>query len=371
MMTVVSLIGTRPEVIKMAPVIRELERHPTAIRNLVISTGQQRQMLDQALAAFEIRPDRDLNLMRPDQTLSKLTASLFEVLDQAFAELQPDWVLAQGDTTSVFVAAVVCHYRRIRFGHVEAGLRSHDKWSPFPEEFNRRVADIVAEAYFAPTNQAADILRHEGCPPEAIFVTGNTAIDSLLAAAGKPFDWKASGLPVLPPEAKLVLVTAHRRESFGQPFENICAAIRDLARETAADDVHFIFPVHLNPNVHVPARRFLAGLPRVHLVEPVGYFAMVQLMKRAALVLTDSGGLQEEAPFFGVPVLVMRDKTERMEGVVAGVARLVGTRHEHIVAESRKVLAGVSDLVATPGSSPYGDGHAAERIARVLLHRTS
>ncbi len=351
----------------MAPVVRELERHSGAIRNLVIATGQQRQMLDQALAAFAIHPDRDLNLMRPSQTLSQLTAALFGALDQTFAELHPDWVLAQGDTTSVFVAAIVCHYRRIRFGHVEAGLRSHDKWHPFPEELNRRVVDFVADAYFAPTTQAADTLRREGCRPEAIFVTGNTAIDSLLAAAHRPFDWAASGLPVLPEKSKLILVTAHRRESFGQPFENLCLAIRDLARETAAEAAHFIYPVHLNPNVQGPVHRILDGLPQVHLVEPVDYFTMVQLMKCASLVLTDSGGVQEEAPFFGVPVLVMREKTERMEGVAAGVARLVGTSRDRIVAESRKVLAGTAGLVSTPGISPYGDGRAAERIVRVLL----
>jgi len=297
-----------------------------------------------------------------------LTASLFSSLDHAFAEMQPDWVLAQGDTTTVLVTAIVCHYRRIRFGHVEAGLRSHDKWQPFPEELNRRVADIAADAYFAPTTHAADRLRQEGCPQEAIFVTGNTAIDALLVAAGKPFDWAACHLPLLPPEAKLVLITAHRRESFGPALHDLCAAVRELARADETKNAHFIYPVHLNPNVRASVHELLSGVPRVHLIEPVDYFTMVQLMKRASLVLTDSGGVQEEAPYFGVPVLVVRDKTERPEGIAAGVARLVGTAPERIVAESRKVLAGVSGLVATPGTSPYGDGHAAERIVRVLLH---
>jgi len=368
MTTVISVIGTRPEVIKMAPVIRELERHPTQVRNAVVSTGQHRQMLDQALSAFGIRPDLDLNLMRPNQTLSQLTASLFKALDQTFEQLRPDWVLAQGDTTTVLVTAIVCHYQRIRFGHVEAGLRSHDKWRPFPEELNRRVADIVADAYFAPTTQAADTLRREGCPPEAIFVTGNTVIDALLAAADRPFDWAASRLPLLPPDARLVLITAHRRESFGQAFRDLCEAIRELASLVETQDVHFIYPVHLNPNVRAPVREILTGLPRVHLIEPVDYFTMAQLMKRASLVLTDSGGVQEEAPTFGVPVLVMRDKTERSEGVDAGVARLVGTGRERIVAESRQVLAGGAGLQRSPGASIYGDGHAAERIVRVLLH---
>jgi UDP-N-acetylglucosamine 2-epimerase len=371
MTTVVSVIGTRPEAIKMAPVIRELRRHPDRFRSLVVSTGQHRQMLAQALAVFDIQPDLDLNLMQPDQTLAKLTAALFEALDRTFGELRPDWVLAQGDTTTVMVAALVSHYRRIRFGHVEAGLRSHDKWRPSPEETNRRVADLVADVYFAPTAQAAATLQAEGCPAGAVFVTGNTVIDALLTVVGRPFNWAALALPALAPRARLVLITAHRRESFGAPFRNVCEAIRELAADAEHQGVHFVYPVHLNPNVRAPVAEILAGLPRVHLIEPVDYVAMAHLMKRAALVLTDSGGVQEEAPTFGVPVLVMRDTTERPEGIDAGVARLVGTERATIVAESRQALAGTSGLRCHPGASPYGDGHAAERIVEALLHATT
>ena len=367
MRTVVSIIGTRPEAIKMAPVIRELRRHPSRIRSIVVSTGQHREMLAQALAVFAIAPDLDLNLMQPDQTLAKLTAALFEALDRTFGELQPDWVLAQGDTTTVMVAAIVSHYRRIRFGHIEAGLRSHDKWRPSPEELNRRVADIVADAYFAPTARAAATLLAEGCAADAIFMTGNTVIDALLAVARQPFDWTTLALPPFPPAARLVLITAHRRESFGPPFRDVCEAIRELATDPAHQDVHFIYPVHLNPNVRAPVAEILSSCPRVHLIEPVDYVAMAHLMKRAALVLTDSGGVQEEAPTFGVPVLVMRGTTERPEGIDAGVARLVGTDRATIVAESRRALAGASGLACRPGASPYGDGHAAERIVEVLL----
>jgi UDP-N-acetylglucosamine 2-epimerase (non-hydrolysing) len=370
MKTVVSIIGTRPEAIKMAPVIRELRRHPARLRSIVVSTGQHRQMLDQTLGVFGLRPDVDLNLMQPAQTLSRLTAALFESLDRTFEETQPDWVLAQGDTTSVLVAAIVSHYRRIRFGHVEAGLRSHDKWKPFPEEFNRRAADIVADAYFAPTSRAAAALRAEGCPADAIHVTGNTVIDALLAVAGQPFDWNAGSLPRLPGGARLVLITAHRRESFGAPFRSLCEAIRELATLDAHRDVHFIYPVHLNPSVRAPVGEILSKLPRVHLIEPVDYVAMVHLMKRSSLVLTDSGGIQEEAPSFGVPVLVMRDTTERPEGVDAGVARLVGTDRGKIVAEASLALAGRSGLLCRPGANPYGDGRAAERIVQVLLQST-
>ncbi|ACB76049.1 UDP-N-acetylglucosamine 2-epimerase [Opitutus terrae PB90-1] len=355
----------------MAPVISRLRHQSDAFQSVVVSTGQHREMLDQALQLFGITPDQDLQLMRADQSLAQLTARLFESLDRVLDEFSPDWVLAQGDTTTVLVTSLLCHYRRIPFGHVEAGLRSGDKWRPFPEETNRRVADLVADAYFAPTAAAADNLRREGCAPEHIFVTGNTVIDALLEVASRPFDWSAHSLPPLPSSARMVLITAHRRESFGAPFRELCEAIRELAQIHAEEGVHFLYPMHLNPNVRRPVGDTLSDLANVHLIEPVDYFTMVHLMKRASLVLTDSGGVQEEAPSLGVPVLVMRDTTERPEGIDAGVAKLVGTARPRIVAESTAILSGRSTLRTALGASPYGDGHAAQRIVEILRARTS
>jgi UDP-N-acetylglucosamine 2-epimerase len=369
MLTVLSIFGTRPEAIKMAPVVKALAAVPDRVRSVVCVTGQHRQMLDQVLELFQIRPDLDLQLMRPNQSLSQLTGLLFEQLDRVMQETKPDWVLAQGDTTTVMVTAMVAFYHRIRFGHVEAGLRTGDLYRPFPEEVNRRVADLVAAAYFAPTEGARKALLAEKCDPATVHVTGNTVIDALLDVAARPFDWHATAtLPQLPPEARLVLVTAHRRESFGAPFRELCLALRDLAERFAAESVHFLYPVHLNPNVRQPVNELLAGLTNVHLIEPVDYFTMVHLMKRAELVLTDSGGVQEEAPSFGVPVLVMRDTTERPEGVTAGVAKLVGTTRATIVTEAAALLGNAAARARWPrGHNPYGDGHAAQRIVEVLL----
>lgn len=364
---VLTVLGTRPEAIKLAPVIRELARHPQRVTSVVVSTGQHRQMLDQVLGLFSLRPDLDLGLMQADQTLGGLTAALFAALDRTYRDVRPDWVLAQGDTTTVLVAALTAYYHRIKFGHVEAGLRSGDRWAPFPEEINRRMADLVADAWFAPTGRARDTLLREGCAPAKVHLTGNTVVDALLEVSQLPFQWSAAGLPALDASSRLVLVTAHRRESFGEPFRELCHAIRELASTHAAGDVQFIYPVHLNPNVQRPVREILGGLANVHLIPPVDYLATVNLMKRAALILTDSGGIQEEAPSLGVPVLVMRETTERPEGIEAGAARLVGTSRECIVREATETLAGRGGFNLRPGSSPYGDGHAAERIVDVLL----
>lgn len=370
MMTVLHVIGTRPEAIKMAPVIQEFQRHPKRCRNLVCVTGQHRQMLDQVLELFGIQPDFDLHLMRPDQTLGHLTAGLFEHLSRLVAKVRPDWILAEGDTSTVFVAGMVAFYHRIRFGHVEAGLRTGDRLQPFPEEINRRIADLVADLYFAPTEKARDALLAEGCRRRDILVTGNTVVDAVLGIARRPFDWPHSVLRSVPRDKRLVLITAHRRESFGKPFREVCKAIRELAEAFARHGVHFVYPVHLNPNVRKPAHELLGGLGNVSLLAPIDYQSLVQLMKQATLIMTDSGGIQEEAPGLGVPVLVLRNTTERPEGVDAGVARLVGTSRRRIVAEATRLLTQESlRRSMIRNRNPYGDGKAARRIVAALLRR--
>ncbi len=371
MLTILTVIGTRPEAIKMAPVVKELERHPPDVRSLVCSVGQHREMLDQVLQIFRIRPDYELNLMRQDQNLSQLTADLFSAFDPVVEEIKPDWILAQGDTTTVFVAAMVAFYRGIPFGHVEAGLRTGDKRRPFPEEVNRRMADLVSTVYFAPTERARQALLREGFLDEHIHVTGNTVVDALNDAAAREYDWESGPLAGVPRDGSLVLITAHRRESFGEPFRELCLAIRDLAQMFADDGVHFIYPVHLNPNVRRPVKELLSDLDNLSLLEPLDYLSLVHLMKRSTLILTDSGGIQEEAPGFKVPVLVMRDTTERPEGVDMGLVRLVGTDRHRIVAEAEKLLRDPAERERMRGAfNPYGDGRAAQRIVSILLQRS-
>jgi UDP-N-acetylglucosamine 2-epimerase (non-hydrolysing) len=370
MLKVLSIFGTRPEAIKMAPVIQELNAHSSRVQSVICSVGQHREMLDQVLSLFRITPDYDLKLMQPNQTLSQLSGWLFSALDPVVTEVKPDWILAQGDTTSVFVAAMVAFYHKIPFGHVEAGLRSGDRQRPFPEEINRRVADTVAELYFAPTESARRALLGEQCPPQNIFVTGNTVIDALQHIAAREYDWSTGPLGTLPLDKRLVTITAHRRESFGPPFRELCLAIRDLAVEFR-DDVHFVYPVHLNPNVLRPVNEILAGLPNVSLIQPLDYLSMVHLLKRSTIVLTDSGGIQEEAPGLRVPALVMRETTERPEGIETGVVRLVGTRRSCIVAEAERLLRDPKAHAAmSTGVNPYGDGKAARRIVSILLERS-
>ena len=368
MLTVLSIFGTRPEAIKMAPVVKELSNHATRVRSVVCVVAQHREMLDQVLSLFEIKPDYDLNLMRPNQTLAQLTAKLFTGLDEVVTEVNPDWVLAQGDTTTVFVAAMIAFYRQVAFGHVEAGLRTGDRQRPFPEEINRCIADMAASLYFAPTENARQALLREGCPQRDIHVTGNTVVDALNDIATRPYDWTSGPLSGLPLDRRLVLITAHRREIFGQPFKELCQAIRDLAGMFAKEEVHFIYPVHLNPNVQRPVRETLSGLSNVSLLEPLDYLSLIHLMKRSTLILTDSGGIQEEAPSLRVPALVMRDATERPEGVEAGVVRLVGTQRCRIVKEAERLLRDpvARERMAT-GVNPYGDGKAAARIVSILL----
>jgi UDP-N-acetylglucosamine 2-epimerase (non-hydrolysing) len=364
---VLSIFGTRPEAVKMAPVVHALQRTP-GVEPFVCVTAQHREMLDQVLNLFHIRPDVDLDLMREDQTLAELSSAIFTRLDPVLTDLKPDWVLVQGDTTTVAISSLLAYYRRIRVGHVEAGLRTHDKWQPFPEEINRRVAGVTADLHFAPTEWARQNLLHEGVPDEAIAVTGNPVIDALHTVAEQTppaeIEQLLSSLGIGSGK-RLVLVTAHRRENFGQPLEAICAALLELA---GRGDLELVYPVHLNPNVQEPVRRLLANAPHITLLPPQDYLPMVHLMRRSSLVLTDSGGIQEEAPAFGVPVLVLREVTERPEGVEAGVLKLVGTDAAVIVGEANRLLDDPKAYAKMAKAvNPFGDGQAAEKIVQFLL----
>jgi UDP-N-acetylglucosamine 2-epimerase (non-hydrolysing) len=357
---ILCIVGTRPEGIKMAPLIKALKAEPWT-RVTVLATAQHRGLLDQVLSLFDIQPDVDLDIMRANQTLPELTARLITALDGKFAELSPDVVLAQGDTTTVMTAALVAFYRRIPFGHVEGGLRTHDLDNPFPEEMNRIVAGHLARWHFVPTERSRQNLLREGIADGAIHVTGNTVIDALLEVAAT--DWPLD-IP-LDPDKRLILVTAHRRENFGEPFRAICRAIRRLVDHHA--DIQVVYPVHPNPNVQSTAHELLGDHPRIRLCGPLDYAPFVEAQKRAYLILTDSGGVQEEAPALGRPVLVLRTETERPEAVDEGVVRLVGTDEDLIVAEASRLLdspAAYREMAR--GVSPYGDGHAAERIVTVL-----
>lgn len=363
---ILSVIGTRPEAVKMAPVIQCLHQTP-GVESLVCATAQHRQMLDQVLELFGITPDIDLDLMKPNQTLAGITAAIFTDLDPVLSNFRPDWVLAQGDTTTVMATAMLAYYNRIRFGHVEAGLRTGDKFQPFPEEINRMVAGVVADLHFAPTEWSKQNLLRENVPAEKIVVTGNPVIDSLRQVAEKDVPLEIRQLIEESGGRRIILVTAHRRENFGKPLENICAALKSLA-ENYREQVQIIYPVHLNPNVQSVVQPALSNIPNITLLPPLDYLPMVQLMKHATLVLTDSGGIQEEAPGFGIPVLVMRETTERPEGVHAGTVRLVGTDVDRILTQSRLLLDNPLEYQKMAQSAnPYGDGHAAERIVNSLL----
>ncbi len=365
------VFGTRPEAIKLAPVILELKKCFN-IQTKVCVTAQHRQMLDQVLELFDIVPDIDLDLMMPNQTLSGLTGRVINSVDSVLKKEQPDVVLIQGDTTTVMAAALAAFYNKISVGHVEAGLRSHDLCSPFPEEMNRRVTSILSYYHFAPTEKAKIALLSESVAQERIYVTGNTVIDALHMILKKPVPMAVKeilnrvGISDNGKERKIILVTAHRRENFGEGFENICQGIKQLVERN--QDIVIVYPVHLNPNVQEPVNRLLKGLDRVLLIEPVEYDAMAHLMNAASIILTDSGGIQEEAPSLGKPVLVMRTETERPEGVEAGTAKLVGPYTDRIVMETERLL---YDKAAYNGMArainPYGDGKAAKRIVEILL----
>jgi UDP-N-acetylglucosamine 2-epimerase (non-hydrolysing) len=356
---IVCVVGTRPEAVKMAPVILALQAQPWA-RTRVLATAQHRRMLDQVLEAFAIRADVDLDLMQPNQDLGELTARMLTAMSAVLKAEKPFAVLAQGDTTTVMVTALACFYQGIPFGHVEAGLRTGDLQRPFPEEMNRVFAGRLARWHFAPTTGARDNLLREGTPAQDVYVTGNTVIDALHTVIAR-----APELAARPGDRRLILVTAHRRESFGQPLVDICNAIRAIVERNA--DVDVLYPVHPNPNVRRTVDELLGNHPRIRLVEPLDYLSFVAAMRSAYLILTDSGGVQEEAPAIGKPVLVLREETERPEAVAAGVVKLVGSDTQRIIESVQQLLDDESAYRAmAKGVSPYGDGKAAARIVNVL-----
>lgn len=367
MLRIMVIIGTRPEAIKMAPVVKEIGKFPEYFQPLVCVTGQHREMLDQVLDIFKIKPDFDLNIMTPNQSLASLTARLTMALDEVITQSKPDWILVQGDTTSAMVASLVGFYHNVKVGHIEAGLRTHNLRQPFPEEVNRRITDIVSDLYFSPTERTRDNLLREGVRSEAIVVTGNTVIDALLMTAERVRERPLPDhIPAIYPKW-LILVTSHRRENFGEPFAAICQAVKEIA-EKYLECVHVVFPVHYNPNVRTPAFETLDGIANVTLIDPVDYETMVCLMARANLIMTDSGGVQEESPSLNKPMLIMRDVTERQEVVEVGAGVLVGTDREKIVREAVRLLENQSiyqQMAAAP--SPYGDGYASKRIIQTIM----
>ena len=362
------VFGTRPEAIKLAPVIRELSRRRKEFKLTVCATAQHRHLLDQVTRLFRIPVHYDLNIMKPDQQLDQLTANTVVRVSAMLKQIQPDLILLQGDTTTAFVTALAGFYQRIAVAHIEAGLRTQDRFAPFPEEINRRLTTHLADYHFAPTTWAKNNLLQEGIPADRIFVTGNTVVDAFLEARRRVLQ-RPPAIPSLKGLnwgcRKLVLVTAHRRENFGPALEGICLALRQLA--LSRDDIEIVYPVHPNPNVREPVWRSIGAIPRIHLIEPLEYLPFVWLMSQAYLVLTDSGGIQEEMPSLGRPVLVMRDKTERPEGLEAGVCQLVGTHPDLI---RRVVIHLLDDIRAyrrfARRGNPFGDGKAAPRIVKHL-----
>lgn len=361
------VFGTRPEAIKVTPVIRELAKYPTEFEIRTCLTAQHREMVDQVLTLFEIEPDYDLNIMQDRQALSQVTAEVLTGVEEVIKAEDPDWVLVQGDTTTAMAASLAAFYQKVRVAHIEAGLRTWNKMQPYPEELNRVIADAICDLHFAPTETARRNLLREGISAKSIFVTGNTVIDALLETVKKEYDFGSGPLRDIPLDKRIILVTAHRRENFGQPLVNICQALQKIAYRYRSD-VHLVYPVHLNPNVHEVARTILGGVANVSLLEPLDYLPFVHLMNRAYLLLTDSGGLQEEAPSLGKPVLVMRKVTERPEAVEAGTVKVVGTDEERIVAETVRLLEEQDEYERMAKAiNPYGDGKAAVRIVNTLL----
>ncbi|HZP63240.1 MAG TPA: UDP-N-acetylglucosamine 2-epimerase (non-hydrolyzing) [Terriglobales bacterium] len=363
---VIAVLGTRPEAIKLAVVIQELRRRSDEFETAVVHTGQHRTMLDHALHLFKIKPDFDLDVMRPNQTLNSLTCRVLDTVENACYRFQPHMMLVQGDTTTAFASSLAAYYSKIPVGHIEAGLRSRDIYNPFPEEVNRRLVSVMTEIHFAPTALSRDNLLAEGVPNDKIVITGNTVVDTLRALSSLPHSWEGTPLADIPIDGgRLVLVTSHRRESLGADQENMCLALRDLVQKYP--DVRIIYPVHMNPNVRSTVNNLLKGAERIHLTEPLDYITFVSLLQRCFLVLTDSGGVQEEAPTFRKPVLVLRKVTERPEASQFGLAKIIGMSRENIVNEAEHLLNDADAyLDMSQGENPYGDGHGSERIVEAV-----
>ncbi len=359
------VFGTRPEAIKMAPIILEAKRNSN-FEVIVCITGQHREMIDQVLKLFEIKPDIDLNIMLPNQTLSGITSRVISEMEKVLKKIKSDLVLIQGDTTTVMATGLVCFYNRIPIAHIEAGLRSYNIRSPFPEELNRRIVNLFSEYNFAPTKRAFDALKREGIDENKIFLVGNTVIDSMLYILKQPVPQLVDELMSRIGNKKIILVTAHRRENFGDRIINICNGLKRLIERN--NDIAIVYPVHFNPNIREPVFNNLSNLERVHLIEPVEYNVLVHLMKRSYIVITDSGGIQEEAPTLGKPVLIMRTETERPEGIEAGVAKLIGPFEGKIIEETEKLLKNEIEYKnMAKAINPYGDGTAAEKIVNILM----
>ncbi|OHR74494.1 UDP-N-acetyl glucosamine 2-epimerase [Bacillus sp. HMSC76G11] len=361
---VMTIFGTRPEAIKMAPLVLELEKYPDEIDSIVTVTAQHRQMLDQVLELFKVTPDHDLNIMKDRQTLTGVTTKALEGLDEVMKDVKPDLVLVHGDTTTTFVASLAAFYNQIAVGHVEAGLRTWNKYSPFPEEVNRQITGVIADLHFAPTNKAEANLLQENKKGETIYITGNTAIDALKTTVKDSYSHEV--LEKVGSD-RMILLTAHRRENLGEPMRNMFRAIKRLITEH--NDVQVVYPVHLNPAVREVADEILGNDPRIHLIEPLGVYDFHNFASKAHIILTDSGGVQEEAPSLGVPVLVLRDTTERPEGIEAGTLKLAGTDEETIYQLAYELLNNKERYEEmSKASNPYGDGEASRRIVEAILH---
>ncbi len=376
MKKILVVFGTRPEAIKLAPVIKKLKAGGSKLESVVCVTAQHREMLDHVLDLFDISPDYDLDIMKKNQSLFDITAEGLRKLENVLEKERPDIILVQGDTTTTFLASLAGYYLKIEIGHIEAGLRTYDKYNPFPEEMNRRLADCLADLYFVHTPRAKENLLREGVDERKIFITGNTVIDALLMTVEKQKNITKQReieqrflvkYGIFLNSKRIVLVTGHRRESFGKELENICLGLKKIAQKT--NDIQIVYPVHLNPHVQKPVKKILSGMSNVYLIAPQDYSFFVWLMNQAYLILTDSGGIQEEAPSLGKPVLVMRKTTERIEGIEAGNARLIGTDSENIFSETMKLLHDKGEYERmSKAVNPYGDGKASEKIYDVLVN---
>ncbi len=362
---IMTVFGTRPEAIKMAPLIKEMQRRPDEFEPITVVTAQHREMLDQVLGIFDIKPDYDLNIMHQGQTLNDITTDVLQKLDRVIAQAQPDIVLVHGDTTTTFAASIATFYAQKTLGHVEAGLRTWNKYSPYPEEMNRQMTDVLSDLYFAPTKQSQANLLQENHPQDKIFVTGNTAIDALNETVRK--DYHHSALDEIATDHRMILVTMHRRENQGEPMRQVFTAMRQVLKERP--DVEIVYPVHLSPAVREIAHEVFDGIDRVHLIEPQDVIDFHNLSARSYFIMTDSGGVQEEAPSLGKPVLVLRDTTERPEGVSAGTLKLVGTAYDQVKTEMLNLLDdGKSYRAMSEASNPYGDGQASQRILAAIKY---